>query len=157
MDYLENQSRRAISILTVSLRKKGENWEMSEMKVEETVGEKLGLNVKDIAAEGARREREVWWKQAETERSKTPALQGQTDDTITTLIYIDEDSSDLILRKRKELMERSGSNILQHSQRQLLHPNNNTQSSNINSATFVFRREKWNKITPDGCKCVKYI
>ena len=51
MDCLENQSWRSNIIIDGVPEEKGENWEMSEMKVQEIPAKKLVLNVKDIEIE----------------------------------------------------------------------------------------------------------
>lgn len=110
MDYLENQSRRSNIIIDGVPEEKGENWEMSEMKVQEILGKKLGLNVKDIEIERAHRvgkfdesrPRQIVvkllrYKDKQMIQSQAKKLKG-------TRIYINEDYSDLIKKKRKELM-----------------------------------------------------
>lgn len=127
MDYLENQSRRSNIIIDGVPEEKGENWEMSEMKVQEILGKKLGLNVKDIEIERAHRvgkfdesrPRQIVVKLLRHKDKQM--IQSQAKKLKGTRIYINEDYSDLIKKKRKELMpelraawERADSAVLRY-------------------------------------------
>ncbi|XP_064198055.1 uncharacterized protein LOC135258512 [Anguilla rostrata] len=109
MDYLENQSWRS-NIIIDGVLEECENWEMSEMKVQEILGKKLGLNVKYIEIERAHRvgkfddsrPRQIVvkllrYKDKQMIQSHAKKLKG-------TRIYINEDYPDLIKKKRKEFM-----------------------------------------------------
>ncbi|XP_035693558.1 LOW QUALITY PROTEIN: uncharacterized protein LOC118427744 [Branchiostoma floridae] len=108
LDYIENQSRRNNLIFDGIKEEKGETWEQAEMKVKDVIKKKLHINPVHIEIERAHRNGKpgerprpivakfLRYKDKQTISGKAKMLKG-------TSIYVNEDFSDRVRRKRREL------------------------------------------------------
>ncbi|CAM4611528.1 unnamed protein product [Leuciscus chuanchicus] len=111
LDFIENQSRRNNLIVDGISEERGESWDVSEKKIKDMLFSKMGLNDNNIEIEQAHRigqhqeggrPRQIIvkllrFKDKQTILSSAKKLKG-------TRIYINEDFSEAVMKKRKELL-----------------------------------------------------
>lgn len=113
LDYIENQSRRNNLLVDGIAEEKGENWDESERKVRDMLGSNMGLNGKDTEIKRAHRvsqyqeggrPRQIIVKLLRFKDKQ--AILSSARKTRGTNIYINEDFSEAVQKRRKELLPR---------------------------------------------------